>query len=98
MADQNIALMAHLMRRAGCGAGREELEARAAMGYEATVEELVNPKEEPIDQYRFVRYHPDFIMTVTLPGMGGANWLHTMIAPKRPLEEKMVRFWHQIFA
>jgi len=34
MASENIALMAHLMRRAGFGATREELETRAAKGYE----------------------------------------------------------------
>ncbi len=38
--QDDIALMAHLMRRAGFGAGRDELEARVAKGYEATVEEL----------------------------------------------------------
>ena len=31
--------MAHLMRRAGFGASPGELEARAAKGYEATVED-----------------------------------------------------------
>ena len=98
MAEQDIALMAHLMRRAGFGAGREELEARAARGYEATVEDLVDPKEEPYDRYEFLRLHPEFTRAVTLPGMGGANWLHAMIATKRPLEEKMVLLWHQIFA
>ena len=30
----DIALMAHLMRRAGFGASRTELEARAAKGYD----------------------------------------------------------------
>ncbi len=40
----DIALMAHLMRRAGFGAGRDELEARAAKGYDATVEELLHPE------------------------------------------------------
>jgi hypothetical protein len=34
-----MALMAHLMRRAGFGATRGELEAYVADGYEATVEE-----------------------------------------------------------
>ena len=38
-----MALMAHLMRRAGFGAAREELEQRVAKGYDATVEELLNP-------------------------------------------------------
>jgi len=37
MAEKDIALMAHLMRRAGFGAPFEELERRAATGYEATV-------------------------------------------------------------
>ncbi len=41
----DLALMAHLMRRTGFGASREELEQRVAQGYEATVEELVNPPE-----------------------------------------------------
>ena len=39
--QEDIGLMAHLMRRAGFGATRDELEARAAKGYEATVEELL---------------------------------------------------------
>ena len=43
MGNKDIALMAHLMRRAGFGASYEELEARAAKGYEATVEELLDP-------------------------------------------------------
>ena len=48
MADSNdIMLMAHLMRRAGFGASYEELEQRAAKGYEATVEELLHPEEQP---------------------------------------------------
>ena len=32
MADQDIALMAHLFRRAGFGASRDDLEAYAAKG------------------------------------------------------------------
>ena len=47
MADHDIALMAHLMRRAGFGAQYDELEARAAKGYEATVEELLHPEDHP---------------------------------------------------
>jgi uncharacterized protein (DUF1800 family) len=90
--------MAHLMRRAGFGASREELEARAAKGYEATVEELLNPEAEPVDRLEFLRYHPGFWKPITSPGMGMAAWFHTMLNTKRPLEEKMVLFWHHIFA
>ena len=77
MANEDIALMAHLMRRAGFGVGRSELEVLAAKGYEATVEDLVNPQEEPADKYEFFRYHPGYIRHITSPGMGAANWLHT---------------------
>ncbi len=99
MADQDIVLMAHLMRRAGFGAPREELEARAAKGYEATVEELLHPElQEPLDRAQMMRYHPWAWRPGTLPGMGAAEWLHDMINTQRPLEEKMALFWHQVFA
>ena len=83
------ALMAHLMRRAGFGATREELEARVAKGYEATVEELLHPEEQlPIDEELLYRHLPHY------EGAGGiyvaqADWMYRMINTKRPLEEKM---------
>ena len=41
MSSKDVELMGHLMRRAGFGAGLAELEARAAAGYDATVDALV---------------------------------------------------------
>ena len=58
MANQDIALMAHLMRRAGFGATREELEALCEKGYENVVEELLNPTEEALDRFEMMRYQP----------------------------------------
>jgi uncharacterized protein (DUF1800 family) len=99
MAHQDIALMAHLMRRAGFGATRAELEERAARGYEATVEELLHPEAQPaLDRYEMIRYHPWAWKPGTLPGMGAAEWLWFMVNTRRPLEEKMALFWHQVFA
>ena len=99
MASQDIALMAHLMRRAGFGATRDELEFRAARGYEATVEELLNPEEQkPADRLELLRYQPGFWKPPTSAGMGGAVWLHDMVNTHRVLQEKMVLFWHQVFA
>jgi uncharacterized protein (DUF1800 family) len=99
MAGQDIALMAHLMRRAGFGATREELEERAAKGYEATVEELLNSESQPaLDRFELVRYHPWTWKPGTLPGMGAVEWLWYMVNTKRPLEEKMTLFWHHLFA
>ena len=39
----DISLMAHLMRRAGFGATRDELEQLIARGYENVVEDMLNP-------------------------------------------------------
>jgi hypothetical protein len=97
MANQDISMIAHLMRRAGFGAPREELEARAAKGYEATVEELLHSEEQPaLDRNEMMRYHPWAWRPGTLPGMGAAEWLHDLLNTKRPLEEKMALFWHQV--
>ena len=99
MGDKDIALMAHLMRRAGFGATRDELETRAAKGYEATVEELLNPEaQESTDRIEMMRYHPWTWRPGTLPGMGAAEWMRDLLNTKRPLEEKMALFWHQVFA
>jgi len=91
--------MAHLMRRAGFGATREELETRVAKGYEATVEELLCPvNQEPNDRYEMLRYHPWAWSPGTPRGMGAAQWFYSMISTDRPLEEKIALFWHSVFA
>ena len=95
---EDIALMAHLMRRAGFGAPREELEARVAKGYEATVEELLHPEEQPaIDEDMLYRCFPGYEGALG-PPINQAEWVYRMINTQRPLEEKMALFWHQLFA
>ena len=97
MADKDIALMAHLMRRAGFGATYEELEARAAQGYEATVDELLHPDTQPaIESDVLMRYQPQWVSKAGLEGQQ-EEWTFRMINTKRPLEEKIILFWHQIF-
>jgi len=99
MASNDIGLMAHLMRRAGFSAPRDELERRAAKGYEATVEELLDPEQqEAVDRYELLRYASWLWKPGTIQGMGAAEWLYYMLNTKRPLEEKMTLFWHQVFA
>ena len=78
MADNDIALMAHLLRRAGFGATREELEAYVANGYEATVEALLHPEVEALpkdDAFLMRRYHVD-VNSMMYPESGQAYWLH----------------------
>jgi len=97
--QDDIALMAHLMRRAGFGAGRDELEARAAKGYEATVEELLHPETQPsVDVYTLLRYQPASLLPGGQPPMGNVNIMYHLVNTKRPLEEKMALFWHHVFA
>ena len=99
MGDNDIALIAHLTRRAGFGAPRQELEARAAKGYDATVEELLHPEDQkPVDMHRLLRVHPWTWKPGTMNGMGSAGWLYRMINTNAPLQEKMTLFWHQVFA
>ena len=95
MADNDIALMAHLMRRAGFGAQYHELEARAAKGYQATVEELLHPEDNPhgMDLDLAERYFIEWNhFTRGVPEYNA--W--RMINSQRQLEEKMMLFWHGI--
>jgi uncharacterized protein (DUF1800 family) len=95
---EDITLIAHLMRRAGFGASRQELEDRAAKGYEATVEELLRPEEQPaIDDDMLYRYLPGYEGALG-PPINQAEWVYRMVNTQRPLEEKLALFWHQLFA
>lgn len=96
MANNAIALTAHLMRRAGFGATRDELEAYASKGYEATVEELLHPEDQPtLEDEIYLRDFPEF---QDRPGLepNQIMWAYRMINSRRPLEEKVVLFWHGI--
>ena len=94
MADTEIAFMAHLMRRAGFGATRDELEAYVAKGYEATVDELLHPEEQPAwEKDIYMRNFPEFSDRQSLES-NQVLWAYRMINTKRPLEEKIALFWH----
>ena len=97
MANHDIELMAHLMRRAGFGASRAEIEAQAAKGYETVVEALLNPEAQPaIEEDLMLRYHPSYNHSAAIE-MNVQNWLYRMINSPRQLQEKMTLFWHMIF-
>ena len=96
--DTKVELIAHLLRRAGFGANRAELAAATARGYEATVEELLNPQEEQrLSDYLVRRFHPE-LSGMMGPQAPGENWLYRMATTTAPLPEKMTLFWHGIFA
>ncbi|MBM3943575.1 MAG: DUF1800 domain-containing protein [SAR202 cluster bacterium] len=95
---EELNLMAHLIRRAGFGAHPDAVEAYAAKGYGATVEELLNPESQPpFEDDLIYRYVPYFRSGTGMQGYQ-AYWMYRMISTKRPLEEKMTLFWHHVFA
>ena len=97
MADHDIPLMAHLLRRAGFGADRDELEAKAAQGYDATLDQLLDPLRQPdIDEFLLYRLHPGFYLPNAIES-SVHDWVYRMINSPRQLQEKMSLFWHTIF-
>ena len=98
MSSADVALMAHLMRRAGFGANRDELEQKVAQGYEAVVEDLLHPGNAnamPDDVIR--RYHSEMGEMREL-NSAGAYWMYRMVTTDNQLEEKLALFWHGLFA
>ena len=98
MPNSDLALIAHLMRRAGFGATRAELEQYAEQSYEEIVEDLLHPERFPeVQDDVIIRYwlelnNPDSVEP------WNTHWLFRMVNTERPLEEKMALFWHHVFA
>ena len=98
MANQDVALMAHFMRRVGFGATRQELDEYVAKGYETVVDELLSPGDPgrmPDDLIR--RYHNEQSGMMG-PYAPACYWLYRMVSTKAPLPDKMALFWHNVFA
>ena len=95
---EETTLMSHLLRRAGFGDSRAEIERRAKNGYETTVEELLHPESQPaVDESMLYRYLP--MTEVAFSQIQGVtHWLYYMIHTKHPLQEKLALFYHHLFA
>lgn len=83
--------IAHLLRRAGFGASQAELDAAVSNGYDATLDQLLNPQDDhdaaddvlgPL-QFDLTKY--DDLQRW---------WLLRMRYTSRPLVEKMALYWH----
>ena len=94
MPDDQIELIAHLMRRAGFGATREELTSLADKGYVNVVSDLVSPSTDiDVDEDLLLRYYGG----EAHPSHAG-KWVYRMINNPNPLIEKVALFWHHVFA
>lgn len=95
--DTERSRIAHLLRRAGFGSTEAELDYYSSLGYSATLDRLLN--YEQVDDSSTEQ------LLATLPAVDRRNvegarftWLMRMLNTRRPLQEKMVLFWHTHFA
>ena len=99
MSDVQRPLLAHLLRRAGFGASREDLARYDGRSYEDVVEELIHPdRVSDLDEDILSRYMPHTARAADATVEWNARWMYRMINSPRPLEEKMALFWHHVFA
>ena len=93
---QDLRLMAHLLRRAGFGATPDELDLAMDKGYDAVLDELLNPSGDDIVPNDLIRrYHVD---QSDLRGGAVPYWIYRMAVTDHPLREKMCLLWHRVFA
>lgn len=89
--------IAHLLRRAGLGASKAELDYYAGMGYRGAVEALLAfdrvPEEYPQLLNRLQGDSPQLRMP-----HAKMWWVARLLSTRRPLQERMVLFWHNHFA
>jgi uncharacterized protein (DUF1800 family) len=89
-------LAAHLLRRAGFGSTRAELDELEALGLDAAVDRLVH--YETVSNADLDARLAQFDFDFTRANDVRAWWVMRMLYTARPLEEKMVFFWHDHFA
>jgi uncharacterized protein (DUF1800 family) len=98
MNNREEALIGHLFRRAGFGASKADIDRFVTLGYEDTVDLLLDFGDtDDVNDALLRRYHPDKSVTHDNAGAGG-YWLYRLVTAKNPLREKVGLFWHTIFA
>ncbi|MBW8713260.1 MAG: DUF1800 family protein, partial [Acidobacteria bacterium] len=95
----------HLLRRAGFGAGQDEIDDYLELGYAAAVQQLLHYDGVPDDVdaligksgYVSITARGEFLPR-TVINDARQRWLFRMVHSRRPLQEKMTLFWHNHFA
>src|SRR3989442_521562 len=88
--------VAHLLRRAGFGSNEADLDEYTALGFAGPLVRLriyervdVSAVEQQIAATQIARRNVEAARFA---------WLTRMLYPRRPLQEKLVLFWHTHFA
>jgi hypothetical protein len=85
------ARVAHLLRRAGFGGSAEELAEYRALGLDGAVGRLVEYESVPDDvEEKLLLFYFDSARFYDVQ----RRWVLRMLWSRRPLQEKMVLFWH----
>src|SRR5215210_7809301 len=95
----------HLLRRAGFGAGADELRVLEEMSLAGLIEYLVEYQRQPDDvdskiglpAYSGITARGEFSPNTNIDD-ARQRWMFRMIHSQRPLQEKMALFWHNHFA
>jgi uncharacterized protein (DUF1800 family) len=85
-----------LLRRAGFGSTEAELDDYTALGYDATLDRLLNYTQ--VDDSATNELVASLPTDPTNFEHARQAWLMRMLHTRRPLQEKMVLFWHTHFA
>jgi uncharacterized protein (DUF1800 family) len=85
-----------LLRRAGFGSTEAELDDYTALGYDATLDRLLNYTQ--VDDSATNELVASLATDPTNFEHARQAWLMRMLHTRRPLQEKMVLFWHTHFA
>ena len=98
MAGTDRTLMAHLMRRSGFGATFQELDRYCELGYEAAVEEILHPEQQPgIEEDVLERYFVEWKESRNKEAaLTEVVYRMKAYAGPRPLQEKIALFWHGV--
>ena len=88
--------VAHLLRRAGFGSNEAELDDYTALGFAGTLDRLLN--YEQVDDSAVEQQIAGIQIDRRNVEAARFAWLTRMLYTRRPLQEKMVLFWHTHFA
>jgi len=88
----------HILNRFGMGASEDDIAYYGKGGWKSAVERLVNDSRPEVDVNI-----PDSFYDATLPGLRRmsqlqGHWYRRLIITNRPLQHKMMLFWHDHFA
>ncbi|HUG92201.1 MAG TPA: DUF1800 domain-containing protein [Planctomycetaceae bacterium] len=94
----NDAKVAHLYRRAACGADWREIQAGVDSTPRALVSRLISGSGEPDRFEDEARRLEDGALATAEPRQLKAVWLYRLMYSPHPLRERLTLFWHNHFA